>query len=231
MKTHYILLAASLLSSNAFAVHEIADTRITQDLASTVLENGEPTIRFNPEYCQALGDKVCHFFLSHEYGHIALGHPLGVSYTASEAYAADCWVAQNAPEDLAKAAYSYFSNAGKMGSWSFGSAQQRAENLATCPTTSSTDKPIGDYPPNQIQAKSSFNHYWADIVFADIEKDYASYFPYSFTFAWEYNFSGTISYQKKYYNGSALAEEKGGLYYKILGGNWKYWGPITSWRV
>lgn len=232
MKNNIYLLVASLASAQAFAIQEIPDSSIN-DAAIASIENGETVIRYNPENCGALGDQICKFYLSHEYGHIALGHQIGEAYTIEEEYAADCWVTQNAPEHLAKAAYVYFMNEGEMNGWAYGSGTQRAENISECPEAAVSEKPDSSAnSDNQKKGKSHFNHFWADAVFADIEGQYPSIFPYSGTYAWEYLTSnGGITYDKKYYNGSALSEENGHLFYKLFGGVWYLWGPISQWRI
>ena len=224
MKKNILIITASLLSTQAFAIQEIPDTTINNFAVASV-ENETTVIRYNPESCDALGDSMCKFFLSREYGHIALEHPLGSNYTEEEENEADCWVTQNAPENLTQSAYEYFSNN------SHNEAIQRAERLSECPKAPVFEKPsISEISGKRIQAKSNFNHYKADRVFRDIENKYSFYFPYSGTYGWEYITSyGAITYDKKYYNGSALSEERGGLYYKLFGGNWNYWGPISHW--
>jgi hypothetical protein len=134
---------------------------------------------------------------------------------------------------LAKAAYAYFMTEGEMNSWAYGSGTQRAENLSECPKASVSEKPNSSAnSANQNKGKSHFNHFWADAVFSDIEGQYSRIFPYSGTYAWEYlTTSGGITYDKKYYNGSALSEENGYLFYKLFGGIWYRWGPISQWRI
>lgn len=230
---HLVILATALFAGQALATQEIPDAGIN-DIATSATVNGEAVIRYHPELCNTLGDQVCKFFISRQYGHIALKHNLGGNYTFEEEKAADCWVVQNAPLELSKAAYTHFNNGGYMGHWPYGSGPQRALSLLECPadpvTQQSLAKDNSDEPASQIKPKGHFDHYLADLVFADVQKRYPSYFPKSSTYAWEYNSNGHIIYMISFYNGSALAETgRKGFWYKIQGGDWKYWGPIASW--
>lgn len=239
MKKNIFILAASLLSSQAFAIQEVPDSTINE-VAKTTMENGEAVIRYNPEYCEELGDQVCHFFLSHEYGHIALDHTLGGDYTEDEENAADCWVTQNAPKELSKAAYFYFTTKDTLDG-DTDSAAQRAKNISECPK----EKPIAKelFKTNKIvnrkkserqsiQERTFFDHSQADAIFFTIESGrYGYLFPrYSAYFAEEYIFSdGSVMYVKEYYNGSALTDYNGGLWYKLFGGDWVYVNQISDW--
>ncbi len=231
MKKNIFILAATLVSSQAFAIQEVPDSSINE-IARTTMENGETVIRYNPEYCEELGDQVCHFFLSHEYGHIALEHTLGGDFTVEEENAADCWVTQNAPIDLSKAAYAYFKNEDNI-EGDHDSSAQRAENLSNCPEEASISEKqhSSDNSNNQKQIRSRFNHYRADEVFATLERSYPQYFPessFGIRYGVEAFYRGNSIYLKKYRNGSALVEYKGSLYFKIpvLGIDWTYSGPL-----
>lgn len=235
---HLVILAASLFAGQALAIQEVPDASIN-DIATSAMVNGEAAIRFHPELCNAVGDQVCKFFISRQYGHVALKHNVGGNHTFEEEKAADCWVVQNAPADLAKAAYLHFLNEGNMGNWAYGSGQQRAQSLTECATAKTVEaKPSVEITvdqaaaTNQLQPKSSFNHYWADRVFADAERKYPSLFPYSGLYGVEYrDTNGFINYDKNYHNGSGLSEFRGGLFYKLFGSAWYYWGPIVLWSI
>lgn len=234
MKKNIFILTVSLLSNQAFAVQEIPDANIN-DIAITTIENNETIIRYNPEYCESMGEQVCDFFLSHEYGHISLGHPIGGEYTLEEEYAADCWVTQHAPEDLSKATYAYLVNGGNMGSWDYSSTTERAENISQCPNMSVfKNTEINSKSANQKQTKSRFNHYRADAVYADIERIYPQFFPRSSNkYGREGLIDGYVAYLKAYRTGSALMEYRGVLFYTVpsLGIDWTAWGPISNWRI
>jgi hypothetical protein len=239
MKKNILILAASLLSSQAFAIQEIPDTNINEAAISSI-ENGETVIRYNPEYCETLGEQVCHFFISHEYGHIALQHPLGGEYTEEEENAADCWVTQNAPIDLSKAAYAYFTTKDPLDG-DIDSAAHRAKNISECPRKKPITKQffeknkIANHKKAErqsIQERALFDHSQADAIFFTIESGRYGYLftRYSSYSAVEYIYNDwSVGYIKEYYNGSGLMEYQGGLYYKIFGGNWIYYNRISSW--
>ncbi len=215
----------------AFAIQEIPDTSINETAIASV-ENGETVIRYNPEYCETLGEQVCHFFISHEYGHIALNHPLGAEYTEEEENVADCWVTQNAPIDLSKAAYAYFTNAENTDG-DIDSSAQRAENISNCSEKTSTSEKqhSTENLTNQKQTRSRFNHYSADLDIIWLEINYPHLFPES-SFGYRYGeegfYKGNSIYLKSYQNGSALVEYKGSLYYKApaFGIGWTYLWPV-----
>ena len=169
MKKNMFILAATLLSSQAFAIQEVPDSNINE-IARTTMKNGESVIRYNPEYCEELGDQVCHFFLSHEYGHIALGHTLSGAFTVEEENAADCWVTQNAPKDLSKAAYAYFNNEDNIDG-DHDSSAQRAENLSQCPKAKPISEELSENNNSDtqqqaeslsVQPRAFFTHFRAD---------------------------------------------------------------------
>jgi len=217
MKKNIFIRAATLLSSRVFAIQEVPDTSINETAIASV-ENGETIIRYNPEYCETLGEQVCQFFISHEYGHIALNHPLGGVYTEEEENTADCWVTQNAPIDLSKAAYTYFTNEENVDE-DIDSSAQRAENISNCSEDASVSEKqqSGVNSTNQKQTRSRFNHYGADVHFVRLERDYPHLFPES-SFGYRYGnegfYRGNSIYLKSYRNGSALVEYKGFIYYK-----------------
>lgn len=228
MKKKIIILAASLLSAQAFAAQEIPDTSINE-FAIASMENNEAVIRYNPEYCETQNSEVCEFFISHEHAHIALKHTLGGEYTTEEKYAADCWVTQNAPEELSKSAYTYFTNKTDEGS------SERANNITNCSnnkTSSPKEQLSSDELSNEKQSKSRFNHYRADAVFANLERRFPWAFPRSFwgsKYGNEYRSNeGYIGYAKHYRNGSALIEYRGYLYFRVGNNPYIQWGLIRK---
>lgn len=215
MKKIILIIAASLFSIQAFSVQKILDTNLSE-FAVASIENNEAVIRYNPEYCEMQTSQLCEFFISHEHGHIALGHSLGGEYTVVEEYAADCWVIQNTPEDISKSAYVYFSNKGYMDS-----DAERAKNILNCPKEEIffSEKQLStDQLSKRKQTRSRYNHFEADSMFRYYELIYPQYFPISFfegNYAYEHVSNGLIQYTKTYSNGSELAEYNGFLYYRI----------------
>lgn len=129
---HKLILTFLLIAPlEAFAVPEIADPNVN-DIAITMMRNGQVVIVYNPGYCQQLGFLICNFFRAHEYGHVNLGHPILGTHPQQAEYEADCWAAQNAPLNQVHAAYQHFVSNGFMGGWAHGTGFQRAQRIAAC---------------------------------------------------------------------------------------------------
>jgi hypothetical protein len=126
-----------------------------RDVAVTVVERGQATIYYNPGFLAHVGPRLGHFFLAHEYGHIASGHTGGALSAGDPRFApmrrvqeleADCYAAERlGREDLASAlaVVQFFA---RMGSFRFDGLHptgvERATMIAACLPGPHTDSAV-----------------------------------------------------------------------------------------
>lgn len=77
-----LLLAPAVLPEPAHALQRLIDVRqvasdTIRDVALVTVEQGRPTIYYNPVLLDRVGPELATFFITHEYGHIHHGHSGG----------------------------------------------------------------------------------------------------------------------------------------------------------
>ena len=152
-------------------VREIAlDT--LRDVAVAVYDPKGSIIYYNPDYLQSLGPQLSAFFMTHEYGHLALHHTRGHALAGKrkafnaklqeQELAADCYAAAKLGRDNApaiEAAVHFFT---RMGPFRYDvahpSGSQRAAKILSCAprldqaavpdSTSSSTSPVTELSPS-----------------------------------------------------------------------------------
>ena len=82
MRSFSILMAAAMLAAPVAAQQPLTDVRVVdatwiRDVAITRWENDRPVIYVNPRLLDRFGPVLRDFFISHEFGHVALAHDGG----------------------------------------------------------------------------------------------------------------------------------------------------------
>lgn len=147
----FTLAALAAVAPRAGAAQEsLVNVRLVaadtlRDVAYTTLVGDRPVIYYNPAMMEAVGERLRAFFIAHEYGHVAHGHPGGALTASGDALArlrqqleleADCYAASRllaSDPDAVDAAIAFFS---RMGPFRYDqlhpTGAQRAANLLAC---------------------------------------------------------------------------------------------------
>lgn len=124
------LLGALWLSPHsAYAQVPEIPTPGLPDIARVIMTPAGPVIQYNPFICAQVGVPVCRFFRAHEYGHVALGHALGMTFPQVAEMQADCWAALNAHPSEVQAGIMFFQSQGMNGDAAHGTGFQRAKRI------------------------------------------------------------------------------------------------------
>ncbi len=127
--TRLIAIAASFVAEAALAqVPEVADPNLP-DIAQVRMTPGGPIIVYNPYICAQMGPLACSFMRAHEYGHVVLGHALGMTFPPIAEMEADCWAARNATYAEVTAMIQAFQFQGMGGDAAHGTGFQRAQRV------------------------------------------------------------------------------------------------------
>lgn len=125
-----ILLTPEFLHAR---VPQIADPKLTDIAMVKADPDHGAVIIYNPFICQHIGI-ACHFFITHEYGHIEFSHQtMEGNYPPDRELQADCWAAANANPYATFAAYQLFMSGRSSLNWeAYGSPADRAEHVREC---------------------------------------------------------------------------------------------------
>jgi hypothetical protein len=141
---------ATASSVRAVAAQRLVDvqpiaTDTLHDVAVTAYERGRPIIYYNPILMDRVGPQLAHFFIAHEYGHVAYGHTGGAlaeprsdlsNLRQRQELDADCYATRLLADDdrpAVDAALQFFT---RMGSFRFDdlhpTGSQRASKILSC---------------------------------------------------------------------------------------------------
>jgi len=140
-----ILLVALLLTVDTVRVQEIADSNLA-DVAAAAYDDSLSTVYYNPIIMKRVGPALSMFFMTHEYGHIALKHTrnaeilVGVRefrYSLQQKELdADCWATKQLEDEHPEAILAAMRFFSKLGNVSFDkehpTGATRAANILSC---------------------------------------------------------------------------------------------------